>query len=429
MNVAVIGGGYAGMAAAVTLAGHGVDVTVFEAARTLGGRARRVEHRGLALDNGLHILIGAYSELQRLVAVVGQDPARSFLRIPLTWDIQDRLMLRAANLLAPLNLAAGLLAARGFTLGERLGVLRFMMRMRRRRFRLSHDMSVANLLDQEGEKGRARHLLWRPLCISALNTPPEAASAQVLLNVLRDGLNAKRAASDLLLPRVDLSALFPEPGARYVEARGGTVLLGERVTAIDPEGDGYTVGTAARRRVFTHVVCALPPYRVNAFLIGITALSELADIIDRMTYQPIHSVYLGYPEHVHLRTPMLGFDSSLLQWAFDRGVLCNQHGVIGLVISAEGAHEEMPHDELAERCHQELQHQIGVLPAPLWKRVIAEKRATFASRPGLARPPAATPLRNLYLAGDYVASDYPATLESAVRSGVAAARLVLERRE
>ena len=415
------------MAAAVTLAGHGVNVTVFEAARTLGGRARRVEHQGLALDNGLHILIGAYSELQRLIEVVGEDPARSFQRSPLTWHIHDRLSLKAANLPAPFNLAAGLLTSRGLTLGERLGALRFVARLRRRGYRTQPDTSVAEFLDEEGEKGRARHLIWRPLCISALNTPPEMASAQVFLNVLRDGLDAGRTASDLLLPRVDLSALFPEPGARYVEARGGSVRTGERVTAIDPDGASYSVETANGRHAFTHVICALPPYRVNAFLVGITALSEITDMVDRMTYQPIHSVYLGYPEHVHLDTAMLGFDSGLLQWAFDRGALCNQHGVIGLVISAEGEHERLSHDKLADLCHEELQSQVGILPTPLWHRVIAEKRATFTCRPGLARPAPATPLRNLYLAGDYIASDYPATLEAAVRSGVAAARLVLEK--
>ncbi len=427
MNVAVIGGGYAGLAAAVTLSGHGIDVTLFEAARTLGGRARRVEHRGLALDNGLHILIGAYTELQRLIESIGEDPARSFLRLPLTWQIQDRLKLKAANLPAPFNLVFGLLSASGLTLGERLGALRFMVRQRRRSYRVSPDISVVDFLDQEGEKGRVRHLLWRPLCISALNTPPEVASAQVFLNVLRDGLDTDRAASDLLLPRVDLSALFPEPAARYIETRGGKVLTGERVTAIDPEGTGYVVESSGQRRAFSHVICALPSYRVNAFLVGITALSEITDILDRMTYQPIHSVYLGYPEHVHLASAMLGFDSALLQWAFDRGAICDQHGVIGLVISAEGEHERLSHDKLAELCHQELQYHVGPLPSPSWHRVIAEKRATFACHPGLARPPAATALRNLYLAGDYVLSDYPATLEAAVRSGVEAARLVLEK--
>jgi len=427
MKVAVIGGGYAGMAAATTLAERRVPVTVFEAARTLGGRARRVEYQGLALDNGLHLLIGAYSELLRLVEFVGEDPARLFLRTPLTWQIQDRLYLRAANLPAPLHLVVALLASRGLTLIERLGAVRFMLGMRRRGYRLTDDMSVAELLDEERQKGRARHLLWRPLCISALNTPPEAASAQVFLHVLRDGLDAERWASDLLLPRVDLSALFPEPAARYVEAHGGNVLAGERVTGIDIDEGGYVVETASDKHAFTHVVCALPPHRVNAFLVGITALAEIAEMIDQMTYQPIYSVYLGFPEHVHLSTPMLGFDSALLQWAFDRGALCGQRGVIGLVISAEGTHESLPHHQLAQLCCEELQRQIGTLPAPLWHRVIAEKRATFACRPALARPPAATPLRNFYLAGDYVASDYPGTLESAVRSGVDAARLILEK--
>jgi hydroxysqualene dehydroxylase len=427
MRVAVIGGGYAGMAAAATLAERRVPVTVFEAARALGGRARRVEHGGLALDNGLHILIGAYSELLRLIELVGEDPARSFLRAPLTWQIQNQLFLRAARLPAPLHLVAALLASRGLALGERLGAVRFMLRMRRRGYRLTHDVSVAELLDQEEQKGRARHLLWRPLCISALNTAPEAASAQVFLHVLRDGLDAKRGASDLLLPRVDLSALFPEPAARYVEAHGGNVLAGERVTAIDAGDVGYLIETAGGRHAFTHVICALPPHRVNAFLVGVTALAEIAETIDRMTYQPIYSVYLGFPEHVRLSTPMLGFDSALLQWAFDRGALCGQHGVIGLVISAEGAHESLPHHELAQLCYQELEQQLGPMPAPLWHRVIAEKRATFTCRPGLERPPAATPLRNFYLAGDYVTSHYPATLEAAVRSGVGAARLILEK--
>jgi len=429
MKVAVIGGGYAGMAAAATLAERHVPVTVFEAARTLGGRARRVEYQDLALDNGLHLLIGAYSELLRLVELVGEDPARLFLRTPLTWQIQGQLSLKAANLPAPLHLLAALLGSGGLPLGERLGAVRFMLRMRRRDYRLTSDVSVSEFLDQEGQKGRARHLLWRPLCISALNTSPETASAQVFLHVLRDGLDAERAASDLLLPRVDLSALFPEPAARYVQARGGIVLAGERVTGIDASDGGYLVETAGGRHAFTHVICALPPHRVNAFLVGVTALAEIAETIDRLTYQPIYSVYLGFPEHVRLSAPMLGFDSDLLQWAFDREALCGQLGVIGLVISAEGTHESLPHHELARLCYQELQQQLGAMPAPAWHRVIAEKRATFACRPGLARPPAATPLRNFYLAGDYVASDYPATLEAAVRSGVGAARLVLERRE
>lgn len=425
MNVAVIGGGYAGMAAAVTLAERGVPVTVFEAAKTLGGRARRVEHPELPLDNGLHILIGAYRETLRLMELVGSDPARRLLRIPFTWRIHERFSLKSASLPAPFNLLFGLLAARGIALAQRLAAAGFVLRMRRRGYTLPRDMSVAQLLEEHQQGADIIRWLWQPLCVSALNTRPEAASAQVFLNVLRDCLDADRAASDLLLPRTDLSALFPEPAAAYVEAHGGAVLTGERVTAIDAGADGYTVRASAGERGFSHVICALPPYHVKAFLIGISALAEVAEAVDRLAYQPIYSVYLRYPPEVRLPAPVLGFDSALLQWAFDRGALCGQNGLIGLVISAGGAHEEIAQDELAHLAHQELQQQLGLLPSPLWHRVIAEKRATFACAPGLKRPESRTPLTNFLVAGDYTASDYPATLESAVRSGVNAARMIL----
>jgi len=425
MNVAVIGGGYAGMAAAVTLAEQRVPVTVFEAAKTLGGRARRVEHRDLALDNGLHILIGAYAETQRLMRLVGADPDRLLLRLPLAWQVHGKFSLRAATLPAPLHLLAGLLAARGAPLTERLAAARFMLRMRRRGYALQQDVSVSSLLEQHGQGGRMTKLLWRPLCVSALNTPPESASAQVFLNVLRDSLGAARSASDLLLPRVDLSRLFPEPASSYVASRGGSVLTGERVTGIETTGSGFTTRSSGGERGFSHLVCALPPYHAGAFLVGISALADVAEAVERLEYQPIYSVYLCYPGERRLPVPMLGFESALLQWAFDRGALAGQRGVIGAVISAEGAHQDLQQDELARLVHQELQQQLGLLPEPLWHRVIAEKRATFACTPGLRRPETRTPLRNLYLAGDYVASDYPGTIESAVRSGVTAARMIL----
>lgn len=429
MNVAVIGGGYAGMAAAVTLAEQKKPVTVFEASRTLGGRARRVEHRDIALDNGLHILIGACSETLRLMRLVGADPERRLLRLPLDWRIHERFALKAANLPAPLHLIAGLIAARGVSMLERMSALRFMTRMWRQDYALECDMSVDMLLDQHDQNGRLADLLWRPLCVSALNTPPESASARVFLNVLHDSLGADRTASDLLLPRIDLSRLFPEPAADYVRAAGGTVHVGERVTAIDETEGGFTVRHSGGEQAFTHVVCALSPYHASAFLVGISALAEVAEAVDRLAYRPIHSIYLAYPAGTRLPVPMLGFESALLQWAFDRGALCGQDGVIGAVISAGGRHQDLAHDELARLVHQELQQQLGLLPDPLWSRVIAEKRATFACTPGLKRPGAETPLRNFLLAGDYVASRYPGTLESAVRSGINAARMILERRD
>jgi hydroxysqualene dehydroxylase len=428
MNVAVVGGGYAGMAAAVELATRGVPVTVFEASKLLGGRARRVEHRGTALDNGLHILVGAYRETLRLIHLVNPAHASALLRLPFEWNIHREFRLAAGRLFAPLHLLSALLGARGIDWNERFAAAGFLHALRRIHFRLARDISVEALLKQHRQSETISRVLWRPLCVAALNTPPAIASAQVFLNVLRDSLNAARSDSDIVLARVDLSALFPEPAAAWITQRGGNVRTSQRVTAIDPLENGFMVEADGQRHAFSHVVCALPPHQVNAFLIGITALSELAAAVGTLRHQPIYSVWLQYPTSIALPSPMLGFSQGLIHWTFDREKLCGQRGLIGAVVSAEGAHQELSHDELGLRAHRELENHLGQLPEPLWLRVIAEKRATFSCTPGLRRPPQVTPLRNFYLAGDYTASDYPATLEAAVRSGIACARHIPQQR-
>src|SRR5688572_26231473 len=139
MSVAVIGGGYAGMAAAVTLAQAGIRVTVYEAGPQLGGRARRVTVNGVALDNGCHILLGAYAETLRLIRLVHPSPDEALTRLPLDWNIHNRFRLKAARLPSPLHLAWGLLTARGAAWGERRAAARFMREMRARRFTVERD--------------------------------------------------------------------------------------------------------------------------------------------------------------------------------------------------------------------------------------------------------------------------------------------------
>ncbi len=421
-RVAVVGGGYAGMAAAVALAAEKIAVTVFEAGPRLGGRARRVDYRDTALDNGLHILSGAYADTLRLIRMVNPAHDSALLRLPLAWHMYGAFDLRAPRLPAPFHLLCALLRARGASLKERYGVARFLAALKRGGFRLDADISVEQLLARHRQGTFMNRVFWHPLCVAALNTPPALASAQVFINVLRDTMNASRAASDLLLARVDLSALFPEPAAVWVRERGGSVETGRRVTALEARPDGgFSVVAAGLTHAFSHVVCALPPHQAGAFLAGMPALSGIAAQLARFEYQPIYSVWLQYAAPVRLPGPMFGFADGPLHWVFDRDALCGQRGLVGAVISAQGAHQELSLDALGALAHAELARRIGGLPEPQWIRVIAEKRATFACTPGLQRPPVVTPLRGFYLAGDYTASDYPATLESAVRSGIACA--------
>jgi squalene-associated FAD-dependent desaturase len=405
-RVAIVGAGYAGMACAVTLAHRGVPVTVYESGPVPGGRARRIVSQGRALDNGQHILIGAYGELFGLMRRVGV-PSDALLRMPLELRYAGGFALRALRLPAPFGLLGGLLAARGVPLGERLGAVRFVLALRRQRFRLQEDCPVDELLARHAQDGSIARHLWRPLCVAALNTPPARASAAAFLAVLRDTLGGAPGASDLLLPRVDLSRLFPEPAADWLAAHGGELRLDSRVRDLE-----------ALRRGHAAVVLAVAPQQLAALAPALAPDYE---------YQPIYTIYLQYPEHVRLPLPMLGLDAGLAQWVFDRGALLGERGRLACVISAQGAHQQMEHDALAAACARELARALPGLPAPLSSRVIAEKRATVACTPGLARPGPATPLADVFLAGDYTDLEYPPTLEAAARSGVRAARLCYSR--
>ena len=422
-TVAVIGGGYAGMAAAVELAGRGVPVTVFEAAPALGGRARRVTVNDTALDNGLHILIGAYSETLRLIDKVA--PKRdSFLRLPLDLQIHNRFHLRAPKLPAPLHVAWALLTAKGLSFEHKRAAARFMNAMKACSYRLQQDCTVEALLAEHQQPSVLIEYLWAPLCVAALNTPMQRASAQVFLNVLRESLGAGRAASDLLLARTDLTALFPKPAAEYVRACGGQVEVGATVERITRDGEGFTLQVQGHARRFDQVICAVAPHRVSPLLADIAELQSAAKQIEALQYEPIHSVWLQFDGAVTLPSPMIGLANSPAQWLFDRGTICGQRGLIGAVISASEEHVGEAQDELATRVVADIAKAFGPLPKLLWHRVIAEKRATFSCTPGLQRPAAETPCPGFVLAGDYVAGDYPATIEAAVRSGIAAAGLI-----
>jgi len=383
------------MAAAATLAERGVRVTVFESGPVPGGRARRVKTEGRELDNGQHILIGAYSNLLRLMRLVGVPP-EALLRLPLELRYADGFRLRGLS---------GLLLSGRIPFKERLDAVRFMLALRRSSFRLRENISVDVLLEQHRQNGVIGHYLWRPLCVSALNTPPDQASAQVFVTVLRDSFAAGAGASDLLLPRVDLSRLFPEPACEFVSRNGGEVRLDTPVRTLAP-------GPEINDEPFSRVIVAVGPHQLKTLL---------PDRAPDFEYQPIYTCYLQYPQAVKLPFPMLGLADGLVQWAFDRGALTGERGLIACVISAQGDHQQMAQDELAATCHRELKRALGDLPDAQWTRVIAEKRATVACTPAMKALELRSPLPGVVLAGDYTDPDYPPTLEAAVRSGVRAA--------
>ena len=428
MRYAVIGAGWAGCSAAVTLSKSGHEVHLFEAARTLGGRARQVSVHDLALDNGQHILLGAYKATLALLKTLGQQ--KQLLRLPLQMCYPPNsggMHLVAAHLPAPFHMLAGLIRATGLSRADKMALARFSSAARWMDWHLNEDCTVAELLVRFDQTENLVRLMWQPLCIAALNTPVEHASAQIFLNVLKDSLGAKRSASDMLIPRTDLTSLMPQAAANYLTSRGGSIHLGCSVHTILQHQQQWQVSYAQSSQIFDGVVLATPLETARNLLTPL----DLDSHIPEFDYEPITTCYLKYPTATRLERPLLALvekteHAAWGQFVFDRGQLDGHDGLFAVVISTSQHAVEHGHAELSFNCAKQLATDLDrpELFTPEWSQVITEKRATFACTPNLKRPSNQLPLPKLVLAGDYTASPYPATLEAAVQSGAIAAKLL-----
>lgn len=430
--VLVAGGGWAGLAAAVTLCTHAVPVLLLESARQLGGRARSVRMGEQVYDNGQHLMIGAYRSMLALMQQVGVDIGDAFLRLPLTLQVYrgKKLSLRlcAPRLPAPLHLLAALVGARGLSVNDQLKALRFGRRLLHLDISPRDDISVQALLHSQAQTPGLIRKLWGPLCVAMLNTPISEASARLFVSALRSLFIGPSHDSDLLLPRRELSALLPTPCTEFLERQGAHVELGQRVTDLDIDERGVRAVHVGKRIIpCRHLILATPHVISRRLLSRHTALHALTEQLSGLGHEPVTTVYLQYPPKTRLPVPLVGLENTLAQWVFDRRE-CNQPGLMAVVISARGEHRQLPAQQLVDRVTVELARSFRRWPPPLHSQVLREKRATFCARAGIdtIRPSNRTPVNGLWLAGDYTSTALPATLESAVRSGQAAAQAVIE---
>jgi squalene-associated FAD-dependent desaturase len=431
VKVAVIGAGWAGCAAAVEATRCGHQVSLFEATRIAGGRARRFDasYAGheWTLDNGQHILIGAYSETLKLMADVGVDVNASLLRLPLTMQFPDGNGVAFPHWPAPLDALAGIVTARGWSWQDKWALLKVSSGWQIRRFQCAAHETVAGLCRELTPRVMAT--LIEPLCVSALNTPPGRSSGQVFLRVMQDALFAGTGASNLLLPLRDLGALLPDPALHWLQKNGAAVHLGARVQQIEAQtAGGWTLQGAGLTGIgfepaalFDRVILASPPAEARRLAQG-SSLPWL-DAAASLQYEAITTVYAMAPG-VRLGQPMLALHASAshpAQFVFDRGQLNGPAGLLAFVVSASiGDGASLSRQVLAQAAAQLEQHGIDHIEVI---KTIVEKRATFACLPGLRRPGAQV-APGLLACGDYVDGPYPATLEGAVRSGLAAAHLL-----
>ncbi|MFZ6813007.1 hydroxysqualene dehydroxylase HpnE [Undibacterium sp. Rencai35W] len=449
-RIAVIGAGWAGCAAAVELSRGQAQVTLLEASRTLGGRARKVAIQEHTLDNGQHILLGAYDAALTMMRQVGIPLDQAFLRLPLQMvypSLDEGMEFIAPQLPAPLHLLVALLRAKGLSRQDKMALARFSTTARWMGWQLHQDCSVSELLERFDQTPVLCQLMWVPLCIAALNTPPERASAQVFLHVLRDSLGAGRAASDMLIPKWDLSALFPEKAQKFIENAGGNVRSGVNIkrliaNAANAANRNTTDNNTVKWRLgcdsdevlsnqeFDAVIIATGAEQAGR-LLNTVATEQKITPLPALGYESITTCYLQYSPELRLSRPFFALRDrpELQHWGqfvFDRGQLHKeQAGLLAVVVSASDQATDLGNEALGNAIALQLatMFKMPELEKPRWQQIISEKRATFSCTPSLQRPDNQIGLENCFIAGDYTKGDYPATLEAAVRSGIAAARL------
>lgn len=436
MKVAVIGGGWAGSSAAWTLYRLGCQVHIFESSHVLGGRARSQYSKRLntTTDNGQHILLGAYDHTLRMMQEMNLDTDSLFLRLPLRLcTLSEDVDFRLAKLPAPLHLAVGLMRSRGFAWQDKWGLAKVARALRVTAKAPEPDCTVSQWLERLGQSPRIQAQLWGPLCIAALNTPPDQASAELFMAVLRDSLGNEASACDILLPRVGLTQLWPEhlPSAIHRHLGHTVRQLRTEPQAVYVDGQRFDSAILA-----TNVPSALrilqsqPPTTAERSEAG-----RYIQALQAFDYAPIATLTLQLERPWRREAPirMLHENASIGrygQWVFNRATFGRETGdqhLVHIVVSDAGPLLRLPREAAVNALLEQLRAEADAqdaLPPVLAHEFIIEKRATFLATPGLRRPDNATPWPRLWTAGDWTDTGYPAVLEGAVRSGIRAAKAV-----
>jgi squalene-associated FAD-dependent desaturase len=408
----VVGGGLAGLAAALDLADGGEHVTLLEARPTLGGAVHTLPSRGgdpaPAPDNGQHVALGCCTEYLRFLKRVGRESAVRRVRLAMPVIDERR---RVANLGAG---AAALLRYGHLTLGERLRVGLVTQRLGRLRPENHDDETFGVLLRRLGTSEAAIDRFWDVFIRPALNLPADEASAALGIFTVQTALLGPREASDLLLPTEPLGEMHGEATARALEDAGAAVRVRTRAAALEPDA---VVTSDGERVEADRIVLALPPADA-AELLGEPS-PQLAD-------SPIVSVHLLFDRKL-LGPPLAALLGSPAHWIFDRGRITGHQPDSGqyLTVVSSGVPDlvAIRGRELVELIRSAIVERLGSAEL-LWSRVSREPQATFAGRPGTAalRPGPQTGRPNVVRAGAWTRTGWPATMEGAIRSGRAAAR-------
>ncbi|MGH7986475.1 MAG: hydroxysqualene dehydroxylase HpnE [Candidatus Binataceae bacterium] len=443
-DVVIIGGGFAGLSAAVALSDKGFRVALLEGKPALGGRAYSFTdpETGDFVDNGQHVLMGCYRETLGFLGKIGTRNkliVQKNLAIEMLDGPGHRAHIATAWLPGPLHMIAALLRYRHLSISDRVKLLRAgarMLRLRRRQGAPLQHATVAELMDTLGQSQRARRCFWYPLAIATLNEDPGLASAGLLAEVMKRAFFGSRFNSSFVYSRVGLSDLYCGAAQKFIESRGGVIACRAIVEGFEFDSGGALAAVRLRDRgrlAASHFIAAVPPAQLLRLLPEAAIADPFFSQLNQLGSSPIICVHVWLDREV-TDFAFVGFIGTTTQWLFNKRRIFARHGerhpgYLSFVISGARQLLDKSNEELLALVMEDLRRMIsGARDAKLVKAlVLREKHATIATDPAsdAVRPPSATPITNFYLAGDWIQTGLPATIESAVASGHAAAKLII----
>ncbi len=442
-DVAIIGGGLSGLAAAVELASHGVHVALYEQAPKLGGRCYSYtdESTGDIVDNGQHVLIGAYKNTFRYLGLIGTKQflrAQNALQLPLYHPAKGFAEFKVSRLPKPLHVTAGMLKFNLLSFKERQQLLNIGIMIRRWNSKLEQHLSsltVDQWLTELHQSNEAKQCLWFPLAISIMNELPGRASAMLFARSLKSALLGKKSDASMFIPVIGQTELYVTPAERFLLDRKAKIFRNAEVTTVDvshSRATGITLkdGTGCHAK---HVIIAVPPHSLEKLLPKELQSLEPFSHAEQFSCSPIVSIHLWF-EREFMKTEFLGLINSRLQWIFNRRKIIGGEksitGFLSAVISGAYDVVDLPKEQIVKIALEDLQK---VFPESgktslLHSIVIKEKRATFSPTNDVEafRPGTVTPIENCLMAGDWTNTGVPATIEGAVLSGFKAAKVILQ---
>lgn len=430
MRIIIIGSGWAGISAAIQAAKRGWQVTVVEERPYIGGRARsfRDKHTGHVIDNGQHVMIGAYTSAWSVMQTLGTTSLikkQQALQVAFAHVSGSRALLDASAFPGKAGLLAAFLKRKDLSLASRLTCLRLAVRIQRKHTQ-PRGLTCLEFLQQEKQTPETIRQFWEPLILATLNAPVREAAAELLVNIMRLAFLGGKGASSLWLPTAGLTELIA-PFPTWLSHHGGSVIVGTSVENLeftnnsDCKADhGVNITLSNRQQLNADAVVAAIPQRALQRLLQTSDLS--LNLPEQPSVSPIVSVYLWY-DHTWLTTDFTATLGTSIQWVFNKSAI--HPGLVALTVSAAEQEATLSGNDLVTKYDTELRTLFPEMKQAvlLHSQVIKEKHATPLITPAVEAQKQQIGLNNtkqLVIAGDWTVPGLPATIEAAARSGVQA---------